>query len=99
MGLGGFTTNELNRSLLTVRAVALIYNWWSLFVRPASPEARREAINSNPWLMPLVGRRTEHPGQTALTLTGLLAMLETYDLLAIKEEPAGHYTVALAGEQ
>jgi uncharacterized protein (DUF2141 family) len=53
--------------------VALIYNWWSLFVRLASPEARREAITSSPWLMSSVGRRTEHAGQTTITLTGLHA--------------------------
>jgi hypothetical protein len=53
--------------------VALIYNWWSLFVRLANPEARREAITSRPWLMTSVGRRTEHAGQTTLTLTGLHA--------------------------
>jgi len=53
--------------------VALIYNWWSLFVRLAHPEARREAITSRPWLMTSVGRKTEHAGQTTVTLTGLHA--------------------------
>jgi hypothetical protein len=56
--------------------VALIYNEWSLFVRLASPEARREAITSRPWLMSSVGRRTEHAGQTTITLTGLHAHFE-----------------------
>ena len=51
----------------------LIYNWWSLFVRLADPQARREAITSRPWLMSAVGRRTEHAGQTTITLTGLHA--------------------------
>jgi hypothetical protein len=53
--------------------VALIYNWWSLFVRLANPQARREAITSRPWLMASVGHRTEHAGQTTITLTGLHA--------------------------
>jgi hypothetical protein len=53
--------------------LALIYNWWRLFVLMASPEARREAITSRPWLMSSIGRRTEHAGQTTLTLTGLHA--------------------------
>ena len=53
--------------------VALIYNWWSLFVRLANPQARREAITSRPWLMASVGLRTEHAGQTTITLTGLHA--------------------------
>jgi hypothetical protein len=39
-------------------------------VRLANPEARLEAITSRPWLMSSVGRRTEHAGQTTLTLTG-----------------------------
>jgi hypothetical protein len=72
-GWGGFTTHDLHRCQLSARAVALIYNWWSLFVRLASPETRREAITSRPWLMSSVGRRTEHAGQTTLTLTGLHA--------------------------
>ena len=69
-GWGGFTTHDLRRCQLSARAVALIYNWWSLFVRLANPEARREAITSRPWLMSSVGRRTEHAGQTTITLTG-----------------------------
>lgn len=72
-GWGGFTTHDLHRCQLAARAVALIYNWWSLFVRLANPQARREAITSRPWLMSAVGRRTEHAGQTTITLTGLHA--------------------------
>lgn len=72
-GWGGFTTHDLHRCRLTASAVALVYNWWSLFVRLANPDARREAITSRPWLMSAVGRRTEHAGQTTITLTGLHA--------------------------
>jgi hypothetical protein len=28
-----------------------ILNWWSLFIRLADPDARREIINSRPWLI------------------------------------------------
>ena len=73
---GGFATHDLHRCQLASRAVALVYNWWSLFVRLANPEARREAITSRPWLMSSVGRRTEHAGQTMITLTGLHAHFE-----------------------
>lgn len=69
-GWGGFTTQDLHRCQLSARAVALIYNWWSLFVRLANPHSRREAITSRPWLMSSVGRKTEHAGQTTITLTG-----------------------------
>ena len=75
-GWGGFTTHDLHRCQLAARSVALIYNWWSLFVRLANPQARREAITSRPWLMSSVGRRTEHAGQTTITLTGLHAHFE-----------------------
>ena len=67
---GGFTTHDLHRCQLSARAVALIYNWWSLFVRLANPEARLEAMTSRPWLMSSVGRATSHAGQTTITLTG-----------------------------
>lgn len=69
-GWGGFTTQDLHRCQLSARAVALIYNWWSLFVRLANPHSRREAITSRPWLMSSVGRKTEHAGQTTITLAG-----------------------------
>jgi hypothetical protein len=72
-GWGGFTTHDLHRCQLAARMVALIYNWWSLFVRLANPQARREAITSRPWLICSVGRRTEHAGQTTITLSGLHA--------------------------
>ena len=72
-GWGGFTTHDLHRCQLSARAVALIYNWWSLFVRLANPGARREAITSRPWLMSSIGRKTEHAGQTTILLTGLHA--------------------------
>jgi hypothetical protein len=35
-GWGGFTTKDLHRSELTARAVALVYNWWSWYVRAMS---------------------------------------------------------------
>lgn len=75
-GWGGFTTKDLHRCQLSARAVALVYNWWSLFVRLANPASRLEAITSRPWLMSAIGRRTEHSGQTILTITGLHAHFE-----------------------
>jgi hypothetical protein len=72
-GWGGFTTQDLHRCQLSARAVALIYNWWSLFVRLANPGERLEAVTSRPWLMSSIGRRTEHAGRTTITLTGMHA--------------------------
>ena len=50
-GWGGFTTHDLKRCRLTAMTVALAYNWWSLFVRLAHPQARLEAITSRPFLL------------------------------------------------
>lgn len=72
-GWGGFTTPDLHRCQLSARAVALIYHWRSLFVRLADPRARREAHTSRPWLMGSIGRKTDHAGQTTISLTGLHA--------------------------
>ena len=72
-GWGGFTTHDMKRSQLTARAVALVYNWWSWYVRAANPGARREAITSRPLLLAAVGRSTSHAGKTTLYLTPMHA--------------------------
>ena len=38
-----------------------------------TPDTRREAITSRPWLMASVGRRTEHAGQTTVKPTSMHA--------------------------
>ena len=45
-GWGGYTTHDLERCNLSARAVALVYNWWSWYVRLAHPKTRLEAITS-----------------------------------------------------
>jgi len=72
-GWGGFTTKDMHRSQITARAVALIYNWWSWYVRAANPNARREALTSRPLLLAAVGRATSHSDQTTLYLTPMHA--------------------------
>lgn len=72
-GWGGFTTQDMHRSQLTARAVALVYNGWSWYVRAANPQARREALTSRPLLLAAVGRATSHGGQTTLYLTPMHA--------------------------
>jgi hypothetical protein len=37
------------------RIVALIFNWWNLFVRLADPDHHREAITSRPLLLHAIG--------------------------------------------
>ena len=70
-GWGGYMTQDIKRCQLTASAVALIYNWWSLFVRLANPNARMEAITSRPFLLSGVARKTEHAGQQHLKITPL----------------------------
>jgi hypothetical protein len=72
-GWGGFTTHDMHRSQITARAVALVYNWWSWYVRAAHPQARREALTSRPLLLAAVGRAVSHSGQTMLYLTPMHA--------------------------
>ena len=48
------------------RHIALIYNWWSLFVRAAHPKALREAITSRPLLLNAVARRKENARRVRL---------------------------------
>jgi len=68
-GWGGYTTQDLERCNLSARAVALIYNWWSWYVRLAHPKTRLEAITSRPLLLAGVARLTEHAGQCRLLVT------------------------------
>ena len=68
-GWGGYTTQDLERCNLSARAVALVYNWWSWYVRLAHPKTRLEAITSRPLLLAGVARLTQHAGQSHLLLT------------------------------
>ena len=68
-GWGGYVTQDLLRSQITARIIALVYNWWSLFTRLADPKKHREAITSRPLLLYGVGRKTTHAGQTKITIT------------------------------
>ncbi len=72
-GWGGFTTQDMHRSQVSARAVALVYNWWSWYVRAANPQGRREALTSRPLLLAAVGRATSSGNQTTLHLTPMHA--------------------------
>jgi hypothetical protein len=72
-GWGGFTTQDMHRSQITARTVALVYNWWSWYVRAANPQARREALTSRPLLLAAVGRAAHSGNQTTLYLTPMHA--------------------------
>ena len=68
-GWGGFTTKDLARCRLTARMVALVYNWWNIFVRLAEPHKHLEAITSRPLLLAGIAERTRHGRQTTLRIT------------------------------
>lgn len=68
-GWGGYTSKDLKRSRFTAMTVALVYNWWSIFVRLANPNARQEAITSRPFLLSGVARKTRHAGQQHLKIS------------------------------
>ena len=72
-GWAGFTTQDMHRSQVAARAVALVYNWWCWYVRAANPQARREALTSRPLLLAAVGRATSSGNQTTLYLTPMHA--------------------------
>ena len=51
------------------RVVALVYNWWNLFVRLAEPDKHLEAITSRPLLLHAVGKQISHAGQTRISIS------------------------------
>jgi hypothetical protein len=53
--------------------VALVYKWWSWYMRAANPQARREALTSRPLLLAAVGRTASRGNQTTLYLTPMHA--------------------------
>jgi hypothetical protein len=68
-GWGGYTTHDLERCQIMARINALVYNWWSLFVRLAIPKRHAEAVISRPLLLSAVAKETHHGGKTTLTIT------------------------------
>ena len=68
-GWGGYTTQDMERCNLSAKAVALVYNCWSWYVRLAHPKTRLEAITSRPLLLAGIARLTHHSGQARLLVT------------------------------
>lgn len=68
-GWGGFTTQKVKSCRFISRMIALIYNWWTLFVRLANPDQHWEAITSRPLLLSSVGRMTESGRQKTIRIS------------------------------
>ncbi len=68
-GWAGFTTRDLPRCQLMARFIALVYNWWNLFVRLAEPDRHLEAVTSRPLLLSAIAESTRHARQTTLRVS------------------------------
>lgn len=67
-GWGGFTSRKLTACQLSARMTAQVYNWWSIFVRLASPDHHREVVTSRPLLLHSIVRETTSGGQRLLSI-------------------------------
>lgn len=72
-GWTGFSTQDLKRSQVMARIVALIFNWWSIFTRIGSEGKHGEAITTRPLLMHGIARHTRHGQQSYLSISSLHA--------------------------
>jgi hypothetical protein len=68
-GWAGFTTHDRNRCQVRARITALVYNWWSVFMRLGIPEKHAEAITSRPLALHGIARRTRHGNQSKVEVT------------------------------
>ncbi|MFA7062410.1 MAG: transposase [Pedobacter sp.] len=97
-GWGGYITQDLQRCRIISRLVALVYNWWSLFVRLANPDIHQEAITSRPLMLHSVGRQTTHAGQTIVTITSTHAKASVVQT-AMRELTTFFKELAITAEQ
>lgn len=68
-GWAGFMTQDRKRCQIMGRIVALVYNWWTIFMRLGIPDKHAEAITSRPLALHGIARQTRHGNQTTLEIT------------------------------
>jgi len=68
-GWAGFTTHDHKRCQIMARITALVYNWWTVFMRLGIPDKHAEAITSRPLALHGIARRTRHSNQTTVEVT------------------------------
>jgi hypothetical protein len=68
-GWCGYTTQKLAPSRLMANLIALLYNWWHLYVRLYDGDHHREAITSRPALLSGVARLIRHGGQRTVKVS------------------------------
>ena len=72
-GWAGYTTHDRKRCQIMARITALVYNWWTIFMRLGIPEQHAEAVTSRPLALHGIARRTRHSNQTTVEVTSLHA--------------------------
>jgi hypothetical protein len=65
----GFTTNGWKRCQIAGRIIALVYNWWTIFIRLGIPDKHAEAITSRPLALHGIARQTKHGNRTTVEIT------------------------------
>lgn len=68
-GWAGFTTQDRKRCQIMGRIIALVYNWWTIFMRLGMPGKHAEAITSRPLALHAIARQTRHGNQTTVEIT------------------------------
>jgi hypothetical protein len=68
-GWAGFTTNDRKRCQVMARITALIYNWWTIFMRLGIPDKHAEAITSRPLALHGIARQTRHSNRVTVEVT------------------------------
>ncbi len=68
-GWSGFTTQDRKRCQIMGRIIALVYNWWTIFMRLGIPDKHAEAITSRPLALHGIARQTRHGNQTTVEIT------------------------------
>jgi hypothetical protein len=72
-GWAGFTTQDRKRCQIMGRIIALVYNWWTIFMRLGIPDKHAEAITSRPLALHGIARQTRHGNQTTVEITSMHA--------------------------
>src|ERR1700674_1184633 len=70
-GWAGFTTQDRKRFQIMWRIIALVYNWWTIFMRLGIPDKHAEAITSRPLALHGIARLTHHGNQSKVEVTSL----------------------------
>jgi hypothetical protein len=75
-GWAGFTTQDRKRCQIMGRIIAVIYNWWTIFMRLGIPDKHAEAVTSRPLALHGIARQTRHGNQTTVEITSMHSKAE-----------------------